>query len=734
MTKLDSIVILAFMVAFLLPGCGKQNNETPLAEVAQRAEQAPATKLVSQNQAAPPLNENAGASGIAVEPVTKQSFSSSASDACVLPGRSSPVGLQMGGAIQCLSPSNAVVTLDKRTGSFAKFTHPGAITTDGHNLYVVDNDRIRKVALATGEVSTLAKLRGANERSVKPAAHGFPAITTDGNYLYIADQEHNEVRKVVIATGELTALTSFDDYTALQGITFDGKNIYALGVISIFKIDPVTGKVAQWKLKEGLGIKSMPISITTADRYLYVLSQADVNAGVVTGPEITRIETDTGHAATLTHVGNSIGWGAYLTTDGNYLYITNPDSRSVNQVNIASGEVTNFAGSGNSYTSADGIGDEATLLRPTGITSDGRNLYVSDSQSARIRKIEISNHLVTTVSGSTPGSSVDGIGLTGFDLPVEGMASDGKYLYVTDPSNSSIRRIELATNMVSTLIRGPTGGDAQGSAAWEHHLTHPKGLIAEAGSLYVADYSNYAIRMIEIATGKMTTLAGSNVKGMRDGTGPATSFNYPYGVASDGVNLYIADYNNHAIRKVEIATGKVTTLAGSGKEGSNNGVGKAASFAYPRGVAFDKGMLYVADYANNVVRQVEVSTGKMTLLAGSGQPGYRDGIGQDAMFRQPSDIVANGDKLYVADTYNNRIRQVEIATGKVTTLAGSGSEGNVDGIGVAASFGQPQALTIVNGKLYVADSAYHIIRSVDFATGAVETLELKGAPLIPSIK
>lgn len=289
------------------------------------------------------------------------------------------------------------------------------------------------------------------------------------------------------------------------------------------------------------------------------------------------------------------------------------------------------------------------------------------------------------MSGSTLGNSEDGVGLIGFDLPVEGMTSDSRYLYVTDPSNSSIRRIELATNMVSTFVRGiPISEKPQGSSAGERHLNHPRGLKVEAGNLYIADYNNRAIRKVEIATGKMTTLAGANVKDAQDGTGPAASFNYPYSIASDGANLYIADYNNHAIRQVEIATGKVKTLAGSGEEGSKDGVSKAATFAYPRGLAFDAGVLYVADYANNVIRQVEISTGKVKLLAGSGQPGFMDGIGKGVMFRQPSDIVADAGKLYVADTYNNVIRQIEIGSGKVTTLAGSGNEGNVDGTGMAA--------------------------------------------------
>ena len=566
-----------------------------------------------------------------------------------------------------------------------------------------------------------------------PAAHGFPGITTDGNNLYVADQEHNEVRKVVIATGELTTLTGFKqecppfNYCALQGITFDGRYVYALGVMNIFKIDPASGKVvAQFKLNDGSGINLMPINITSDGKYLYVLNQAVVHAGQVTGPEIRKIETDTGHVTTLVNLGVAIGWGAYLTTDGIYLYIAVPDRHCIYQVEIATGKMTTLAGSENSYESADGIGEEATFLSPTGITSDGRNLYVSDKQDSKIRKIVISNGLVTTQAGSILGTPVDGIGLTGYDLPVEGMASDGKYLYVTVPSNSPIRRIELGTNTVSTFVHGATPiKKSQESQTSGGLLTFPKGLVVQAGKLYIADYNNQTIRQVETATGNVKTLVGSGVKDAQDGIGIAASFNHPYGLASDGTNIYVTDYDNYSIRQVEIVSGKVTTLAGSGIDGAQDGIGKSASFSNPRGLAYDAGMLYVADYNNNLIRQVEIASGKVRTFAGSGETGFMDGVGREAMFRQLSDIVAVGGKLYVADTYNNSIRQIDIATGKVTTLAGSGVKGAQDGTGQVASFNQPKALAKDRGKLYVADFGNKLIRSIDIATGVVETLTLK---------
>lgn len=302
-------------------------------------------------------------------PAAQQNLPSNFADACALPERSSPTGLRVGGAIQCVSSGIAARTPEKRTGSFAKFAQPSAITTDGRNLYVVDNDRIRKVSIVTGEVSTLTKLRDATNLTATHAAHGFPGITTDGNFLYVADQEHNEIRKVVIATGELTTLTSFNDYTALQDITFDGRNIYALAVNGIYKIDPATGKAAQWKSNEGPVSIIRPIRITNDGKYLYLLYLGDSSPANFSVPEVRKIEIDTGRVSAVAAVWQSTWGDARITTDGYRIYITDPNERYVYQVDIASRKLEVVAGYAKSVDSADGTGDEATLLKPTGITS-----------------------------------------------------------------------------------------------------------------------------------------------------------------------------------------------------------------------------------------------------------------------------------------------------------------------------------------------------------------------------
>ena len=221
----------------------------------------------------------------------------------------------------------------------------------------------------------------------------------------------------------------------------------------------------------------------------------------------------------------------------------------------------------------------------------------------------------------------------------------------------------------------------------------------DGSAVFVADYSN-KIRRVEVATGEVTTLAGSGEDGDADGVGDAAEFNGPSGVAlsSDGSALFVADYDNNAIRRVEVATGAVTTLAGSGIKGSADGVGDAAEFDDPSGIAIspDSGALFVADQGSDKIRRVEVATGEVTTLAGSGEEGDADGVGDAAEFCHPYGVAISpdGGAVFVADHDNHKIRRVEVATGEVTKFAGSGSNGSTDGVGEASEFSYPTEVAI----------------------------------------
>jgi hypothetical protein len=158
----------------------------------------------------------------------------------------------------------------------------------------------------------------------------------------------------------------------------------------------------------------------------------------------------------------------------------------------------------------------------------------------------------------------------------------------------------------------------------------------------------------------VTTPAGSGVAGAADGTGTAATFNQPNSITTDGTNLYVADMNNHKVRKIVISSGVVTTLAGSGVSGAADGTGTAATFNQPFGITTDGTNVYVADMNNHKVRKIVISSGVVTTLAGSGASGAADGTGTAATFSFPAGVTTDGTNVYVADMNNHKVRKIVI--------------------------------------------------------------------------
>jgi sugar lactone lactonase YvrE len=313
----------------------------------------------------------------------------------------------------------------------------------------------------------------------------------------------------------------------------------------------------------------------------------------------------------------------------------------------------------------------ATFTRPTGITTDGTNLYVVAPDNHIIRQVVIATGAITTLAGQTGVvGAVDGAGTAAtFNWPSD-ITTDGTNLYVTDDHNNKIRQIVIATGVVSSLTGTPNtamGVGAADGAGTDASFNRPSGITTDGTNLYVADSTNNKIRQIVIATGVVSSLTGTaNTTmgaGAADGAGTDATFNWPSGITTDGTNLYVTDSQNNKIRQIVISSGVVSSLTGTANTamgaGAADGAGTDATFDWPYGITTDGTNLYVVDSNNNKIRQIVIATGAVTTLAGTGAYGALDGAGTDATFREPSCITTDGSSLYVGDTTSNLIRKIQ---------------------------------------------------------------------------
>ena len=314
--------------------------------------------------------------------------------------------------------------------------------------------------------------------------------------------------------------------------------------------------------------------------------------------------------------------------------------------------VSTFAGLAGKPGSINGTGSNARFYNPMGITTDGVSLFVADYVNNTIRQIVIATGAVATLAGDAAANpdSVDGIGRAArFNYP-RGITTDGTNLYVTDSFSHTIRKIVIATAEVTTIAGSkdnPGYTNGTGTAA---QFSSPYGITTDGTNLYVTDAGNAAIRKIDLATMNVTTLAGDSL-----GT-----FSVPAGITTDGTNLYVADAGFNAIMKVEITTGTVTTFAGSGNAGSADSIGTAAEFFSPTGVTTDGINLYVVDQLNFTIRKIGISTAEVTTIAGTvGTPGAADGVSSAATLNFPSDITTDGASLFLTDMENHTARKIQ---------------------------------------------------------------------------
>ena len=513
------------------------------------------------------------------------------------------------------------------------------------------------------------------------------------------------------------------------------------------------------------GIASATATVTVADFQLAVLSGAVGGNGYVDAAGTdARFDTPLFLA--------SVGAGG--------IFVAEAGSHTVRRLDLTSGAVTTFAGTPAVHTTVDGVGTAAGFASPSGLAFDSTTdtLYVSDSVDHVIRAIDVASRAVTTIAGQpgVPGSASGTGSGSQFHNPW-GLALDGfGGMFIADTGNCTLRHLVLATNTVDNTLGSVgvcTGVDSP-SATYDHPTgivsvsgnlyvtdTYAVRLVSEfgtvsksgravtcgyadlfgtsarfgslqqivsdgAGGLYVADLGASAVRRFDISSQQVTTVAGGTMNVLGD-----LRFVYPVGLVSLPGELIVddADAYHAVVRSIALTTGTVSNLAGLPEHaGEATGAFTSSSFDVPVGLASDgHGKLVVIDSEDGVVRMLDLGARTTAILAGASGNPVRDGTGTVAGFGPPDSPAFDPatELVYVPDDYANGIRQITTPAGVVTTPFSDLTmpvPGFVNGSHTASRFSNPGDAVVVGGTLYVNDRGNHAIRAIDLASATASTL------------
>lgn len=424
--------------------------------------------------------------------------------------------------------------------------------------------------------------------------------------------------------------------------------------------------------------------------------------------------------------------GVAVDGSGN-LYVADTGNHRVRKIDTRSIITTIAGGVGPGFAGDNGPATSALLNMPESLAIDaGGNIFVADTGNHRIRKISPQG-IITTVAGSDTGSGDNGLAVNARLFQPSGVVFDGSgNLYLADTLNNRIRRISPDGTIITVAGTGSPGYTGDNGLAVRAQLNNPNSIALDrAGNLYIADTSNNVIR--RVVGGTITTVAGTGTPGNEGDGGPATSATLfgPNAVLPDrSGNLYIADSGNNRIRVLNTSgvinpfAGDATGLPGTG---GDNGPARNAMFDYPRALAMDNGgNIFIADFFNNRVRRIDVNTSVVTTVAGTGAPIYSGdgGPATQAALHLPSGLAfdTNGN-LYIADLLNDRIRVV--TNGIIQTVAGSNVSGYAGDFGPAlnALLDSPRDIAVdAAGNAYFSDQDNNAVRRLVAQTISVRTV------------
>ena len=313
-------------------------------------------------------------------------------------------------------------------------------------------------------------------------------------------------------------------------------------------------------------------------------------------------------------------------------------------------------------------------------------------------------------------------------FPGKVLAIDGE-LWIADTGHDRIVRADATTGDVLGVYGDGTRGAADGPAL-EASFDNPHGLTVGDGGVFVADTGNHLIRRIDIDTGEVTTVVGTGEQGWPPTSGRlrTTALASPWAVEFSNGLLYIANAGTHQLWRAELPFDTVGPIVGNARESTLNGPFQTAELAQPSSLTLSNdGRLYFADAESSAIRVADLRNEITELVVGSDANlfdfGDIDGVGNEARLQHPLGTAIVGDTLYVADTYNSKIKRVDVTSNEITSWLG-GDAGFADGSD--PRFDEPGGLSIEGDTLYVADTNNHAIRAIDLSTGTTSTVVLKG--------
>ncbi len=613
---------------------------------------------------------------------------------------------------------------------------PNGVAVDAAgDLFIADtfNNRIREVNHTTGVITTVAgdgtrAFTGDGGPATAASLNRPSGVALFGGNLYIADTDNNVIREVNLTTGVITTVAGggsptngIGDGGPATSASLSGPNSIAFDTAGDLFIADTFDDVIR-EVNHATGI------ITT------VAGGGDPTSGI-------------GDGGPATSASLSFPNGVAVDTAGD-LFIADTFDERIREVNATTQVITTVAGNGDADFSGDGgLATAAALQEPDGVAVDSLgNIFIADTFNNRIREVNHTTGVITTVAGSGTTGSIGSFGGDGgpatsalLSLPFSLAVDSGGNLFIADTSNDRIREVTASNGVINTVAgNGTPGFGGDGAPAIHAALYTPGGVaIDAAGDIFIADTNNNRIREVNHATGVITTVAGDGTNGFSGDGGLATAAELgdPAGIAVDAAgDLFIADSDNDRIREVNHATGIITTIAGGGAP--TNGVGDggpatAASLLTPTGLAVDAAgdLLFIADKFDDRIREVNLATGVITTVAGNGTGGFSGdgGPATAAELLDPSGVALDsaGNNLYIADTDNERVRKVDLTTGVISTVAGNGNFdfGGDGGPATSGELASPSGVAVDSaGNLYIADTNNFRIREVAQATGVITTV------------